>query len=112
MSLALVTETQPWSFPDERTGEIRNGYSLFYLDAESPLIGNRKGFERLKISGSVQVVEAELREVPGWYELGFRQRPNRETGRAELVLSTMRYVGPLEVPQNGPVSMLRRVEPS
>lgn len=97
MKPSLVLEASPWEIADEKTGEVRRGVSLFYVDLESPLVGRKQGFETLRISGSDHVVKDQLRAIPGWYRFGYRQRAGK-TGRVELTLSAVEYVGPLDAP--------------
>lgn len=98
MKPSLVLEAAPWEIADEKTGELRRGFSIFYVDFDSPLIGRKRGYETLRISGPDDVVGPALREVPGFYDLRFRQRAGRNGGRVELSLSSMAFVSDLLVP--------------
>lgn len=98
MRPSLVLEASPWSLTDEKTGEVRNGWSLFYVDFESPLVGRKRGFETLRISGPAELVGDALRAVPGFYHMAFRQRAGRNGGKVEIALASLRFVAPMEVP--------------
>lgn len=102
MKPSLVLEAAPWEIADEKTGEVRRGFSIFYVDFESPLVGRKRGYETLRISGPADVVEPALREVPGFYDLRFRQRAGRNGGKVELSLSAMRFVSEMLVPDETP----------
>lgn len=94
MKPSLVIEATPWQLTDERTGEIKRGISVRYVDFESPLVGRRHGFEPLKVSAPE---DTSFRELPGYYDLRFRQRANKD-GKVEVAITGARLVAPLVVP--------------
>jgi hypothetical protein len=97
MKPSLVLEFSPWEFADEKTGEMKRGFTLFYVDFESPLNGRKRGYETLRISGP-QELAGEIAEVPGYYHLRFRQRAGRAGGKVELALAAVRFAGSMHVP--------------
>lgn len=99
MTPALVMLAEPWAMKNKETGEIeREGATLTYFDLESPFTGNKRGYEPLRVSVSKEILEAEMGAVPAFYSLQFRQRANRETGKAELQCTGMRHIGPWSPP--------------
>ena len=97
MKPSLIMQAEPWTITNKETGVVeRTGYTLTYFDMESPHIGRKVGFEPLRISGSEDVVKPHLGSIPGRFHLHFRQRANRETGKAELQLTAMAYAAPFD----------------
>jgi hypothetical protein len=100
MTPALVLQVRDWEIRDDKREQVRKGVTIYYADLGSPLSGRSKGYEVLHVSGS-EAACASLAQVPGFYDLQFRQRAGRESGKVELSLSGLRYLGPLNVPHNG-----------
>ncbi len=110
MKPSLVMQAEPWTITNKETGVVeRTGFTLTYFDLESPHIGRKVGFEPLRISGSDEVVKPHLAAIPGWFHLHFRQRANRETGKAELQLTAMAYAAPFVEDVEAPAYSLRAV---
>lgn len=102
MKPSLVMEASPWAITNKDTGVVeRTGFTITYFDMESPHIGRKVGFEPLRISGSDDVVKPHISAIPGRFHLHFRQRANRETGKAELQLTAMVYAAPFEEAGDG-----------
>ncbi|MDQ2830920.1 MAG: hypothetical protein M3Y74_17980 [Chloroflexota bacterium] len=95
MKPALVIEASPWQLTDEKTGEIRRGSTVRYIDFESPLDGRRHGFEPLKSTAVPTVVFPEL---PAFYDLRLRQKANKE-GKTEVGIIGARLVGQFAPPE-------------
>jgi hypothetical protein len=96
MKPALVIEASPWTITNKETGAVeRTGFTLTYIDGDSPHIGRKRGYEPLRISGSDDMVKPHIDGVPGFFHLQYRMRANRDTGKAELALAAMSYAGPL-----------------
>lgn len=108
MKASLVMQAEPWTITNKETGVVeRTGFTLTYFDLESPHIGRKVGFEPLRISGSDEVVKPHLTTIPGRFHLHFRQRANRETGKAELQLRAMEYAAPFVEDVEAPAYDLR-----
>lgn len=116
MSPSLIMQAEPWTIfkkekdqdgnerfvekMDER-GNMqriveRMGYTLTYFDPESKHIGQKVGYEPLRISGAAEVVTPALGAIPGWFHMHYRMRANRDSGKAELQLTGLDYAGSFE----------------
>jgi hypothetical protein len=97
--MILCFQAEPWRILNKDTGELeREGYTLTYVDLDSPHQGRKRGYEPLRVSGTPDVVMPVLAHVPGFLDARFRQRANRDTGKVELQLSHLAFVAPLPLP--------------
>jgi len=99
MTPSLVMQVEPYTITNKETGEIeREGATLTYFDLESPQIGKKRGYEPLRVSIGKEIVDGSLSSIPAYYNLTFRQRANRDTGKAEIQCTGMRYLSPWAPP--------------
>jgi hypothetical protein len=102
MSSCLVMQASPWAIKNKETAVVeREGFTITYFDLESPQLGTRVGFEPLKVTAAQDVLQPFLGRIPAFFDASFRQRANRETGKAELQLSGLAFVAPLLMPAAG-----------
>lgn len=85
----LVLGARRYSFKDD-AGELVEGVTMHYL-AEPVESRDEIGYLPLSISAPVQVFR-ELRSLPAYADIDFRQRPGRN-GRPQLVAVGLRYLG-------------------
>jgi len=107
MSAALIMQAEPYRIykraSADRGSEYvlkdgerileRSGWTVTYFDAESQHVGQKIGYEPLRISCNEDVLVHHLGAIPGYFNLHFRQRANRETGKAELQLTGLDFAG-------------------
>ena len=94
MERCLVLSARRYSFRDD-AGKQVEGVTLQYLtgfEADDP---DRRGMEPLTITGSLSLY-SELRDLPGVYDLDFKQRPGPK-GRPTLQVTGLRFVAPSQV---------------
>ena len=91
METCLLLSARRYSFRDDAARQVE-GVTLSYLTGEREEGQDRRGLEPLTITGGLEVFSG-LQEVPGLYEMGFRQRPGKN-GRPTLQVVSVRYVGP------------------
>lgn len=89
---ALILSADFWRMPDEKTGEIREGYSVWFIndyrdDAEGAI-----GFKPTKVSATAEIFEA-LRpaQLPALFDLDFGSRPG-QAGKATLTLIKAKHL--------------------
>ena len=83
--LALITSADPWQMVDEKTGEIRNGVSIWYLNDYRDDEGDKFGFKPTKVSADRSILESLRGKLPGLFELEYGSRPGAQ-GKATLTL--------------------------
>ena len=91
MERCLVLCARRYSFKDEGGRQV-DGVTLSYLTGDREDGSDRRGMEPLTISGD-QRLYSELQELPGVYELDFKQRPGKN-GRPTLQVASVRFLGP------------------
>lgn len=89
---ALVLSADSWEMPDERTGEIRKGLSVWFVNdyrEDTPLA---IGYKPTKVSADVAVLE-QLRTagLPAVCEMHYGSRPGAQ-GKATLTLIDIKPV--------------------
>lgn len=89
---ALVLSADLWEMADERTGEIRKGASVWYINdyREDTLTG--LGYKPTKVSGTIEIFE-QLRSsnLPALFDLDFGSRPGQQN-KAQLTLVRAKHV--------------------
>lgn len=91
----LVISAKKYRFADEKTGEIKSGLHVQYLD---PIMREdndmQKGDLPLKVA-SIENCFEKLSTLPGFYDLDFRQRPDAK-GKPVLTLANAKLVCPID----------------
>lgn len=86
----LVLNAKRYSFANDN-GEKVEGTTLQYLDPEEVVTEeNRRGAEVMTITVPLDFYE-QLTQVPGLYDLGFKQRPGKN-GRPTLTVTSAWFV--------------------
>jgi len=92
METVLVLSADRWQLTDEKTGEIRAGILLHYVNQYREASDKAVGLRPTKISATTEVFDAIRKAgAPGFYKLDFRTRPGKESkptllaARAEFV---------------------------
>ena len=91
MERCLVLCARRYSFKDDSQRQV-DGVTLSYLTGDREEGADRRGMEPLTISGD-QRLYMDLQELPGVYELDFKQRPGKN-GRPTLQVTVMKFLGP------------------
>ena len=93
MDLSLVLSADPWEIPDERTGEIRKGLSIWFVNSYRD---SESGLKPTKVSGDVALWDQLRGRLPAVCSLSFSTRPGKEN-KAQLVLSSVDVIDQWDV---------------
>lgn len=85
---ALVLSGDPWEMPDERTGEIRKGVSIWFVNQYRE---GDFGQKPSKVSAVPEVLEGLRGKLPAVCELEYGARPGAQ-GKATLTLVGVRVL--------------------
>lgn len=94
---ALVLSADSWSMPDEKTGEIRSGVSVWYVNDYRENTDKGVGMKPTKVSSDPSLFEA-LRKatLPALFEMHYGSRPGAQ-GKATLTLVGLTHVADVDV---------------
>lgn len=90
---ALVLSADPWEMPDERTGEIRKGCSLWYLNSYRE---GDMGQKPTKVSVDVALLAQIRGKLPGVFELEYGSRPGAQN-KASLTVVGLRQLASIDL---------------
>lgn len=94
---ALVLSADQWSMPDERTGEIIKGTSIWYLNSYRESTDGAVGFKPTKVSGSFYMFpQLSAAQLPALCDLEFGSRPGA-AGKATLTLTGIKPIKPVNL---------------
>lgn len=88
---ALITSADTWEMVDEKTGELRKGLSVWYLNEYREDTANAFGFKPTKVSADVSLQASMINKLPGLFELEYGSRPGAQ-GKATLTLIGVKFV--------------------
>lgn len=89
----LVLGVKKYDFQPDR-GERLSGVKVTYVD-QSENTPTHKGFPVMTVSGPVELFD-QFSNLPGLYDLNFRQRPNSK-GQPVLVLSSAKFINSVNI---------------
>jgi len=95
----LVLAASEWRMVDEKSGEISEGCSVFYVDTDDSTEGNREGQvgnKPLKITGPKGLTRPSLLVLPAVVEMSFKQKPGKD-GKPTLQLTKVGKVFPIDL---------------
>jgi len=90
---ALVLSADPWEMPDERTGEIRRGVSVWYVNAYRE---GDSGLKPTKVSADMKLLPSLRACLPAICEVEFGSRPGAGN-KAQLSLVNLKVISPFEI---------------
>lgn len=90
---ALVLSADPWEMQDDRTGEIRKGYSLWYLNSYRE---SEMGQKPTKVSVDLALLAQVRGKLPGVFELEYGSRPGSQN-KATLTVVGMRQLASVDL---------------
>lgn len=97
MELALVISADKWKMADEKTGEIREGATVHYINDYREDDEKSVGFKPTKISVSEEVFQSVRQHgAPALYNLDLRTRPGKES-RPTLAIAKLEFVRGVEL---------------
>jgi hypothetical protein len=87
----LVIFAKKYRFTDEKTGEVKSGLHVSYLDPEMREdTFQQKGDSMLKVP-ALETVFDKLTTIPAYYEIDFRQRPDSK-GKPVLTMASAEFL--------------------
>ncbi|WP_439606885.1 hypothetical protein [Hydrogenophaga sp.] len=87
----LILRASKWEFADDKTGEIRKGCTVHYINDYQVETDNAVGDAPLKVTATEEAFhEIKLHKAPGIYEIGTRTKPGKD-GQATVVLTKARF---------------------
>lgn len=90
---ALVLSGDPWEMADERTGEMRKGVSIWFVNQYRD---GENGQKPSKVSAVPEVLEGLRGKMPAVCELEYGARPGAQ-GKATLTLISARVLRPVDL---------------
>jgi hypothetical protein len=96
MERCALLSARRYSFREDG-GRLVEGVTLVYVTGEREETGDQLGMAPLTVSSGPELF-TQLREVPGIYDLDFKQRPGPK-GRPTLQVTKLTYVRPLDFSQ-------------
>lgn len=97
METVFVLSADNWELTDERTGEIRRGVTITYVNNYREPSERSLGLRPTKAPATYEVFELIKKGgVPGFYRLDFRTRPGKEA-KPVLTVSGAEFVRKLEL---------------
>lgn len=85
MEQCLILSADKWEMPDERTGELRSGVSVWFLNDYREDTDTSVGYKPSKLSAPVELLDQLKGQVPGYFEMIYGSRPGAQ-GKAQLTL--------------------------
>lgn len=75
----LILSADKWAMPDEKTGEIRNGVSVWYVNDYREDTADAFGFKPTKISADPSLLDELLgAKLPAVFEADYGSRPGAQ----------------------------------
>lgn len=88
----LVLRASKWEMTDDKTGEVRKGCTVHYINDYQVETANAVGDAPMKVQASDEVFnEVKKHKAPGVYEINTRTKPGKE-GQATVVMTQAKFV--------------------
>lgn len=86
MEQALILSADSWSMPDERTGEIRTGVSVWFVNSYREDTAEALGYKPTKVSADLTLLPLlRSAKLPAIFNMHYGSRPGAQ-GKATLTL--------------------------
>lgn len=94
---AVVLSADVWEFTDEKTGEVRKGASVWYVNDYRDDSADGLGFKPTKVTATPEIFD-QLRgaQLPAMFDLEFGSRPGAQN-KATLTLVRMKHQGDVDL---------------
>lgn len=97
METVLILSADKWNFSDEKTGEIRNGVTLQYVNDYREDSATEVGFKPIKVSANPEIFDTVRKNgAPALYKLDMKTRPGKE-GKPTLTIVKVEFVKEVEI---------------
>jgi hypothetical protein len=91
METVLILRASKWEVTDEKTGEIRRGCTVHYINDFQVETANAVGDSPMKVQASEEAfAQIKTHKAPGIYEIGTRTKPGKD-GQATVVLTQAKF---------------------
>ena len=88
----LILRASKWEMTDEKTGEIRKGCTVHYINDYQVETPTAVGDAPMKVSATEEVfTEVKKHKAPGIYDMNTRTKPGKE-GQATVVMTQAKFV--------------------
>lgn len=88
----LILRASKWELTDEKTGEIRKGCTLHYINDYQVETATAVGDSPMKVGASEEVFDAVKKsKAPGVYDITTRTKPGKE-GQATVVVTQAKFL--------------------
>ncbi|TAM39154.1 MAG: hypothetical protein EPN61_12900 [Burkholderiaceae bacterium] len=88
----LILRASKWELTDEKSGEIRKGCTVHYINDYQVETPTAVGDAPMKVQASDEVfTEIKKNKAPAIYEIGTRTKPGKE-GQATVVVTQAKFV--------------------
>lgn len=91
MEQVLILSADKWEMPDERTGEIRSGLSLWFLSDYREDSQESFGYKPAKVTAPLELLDKVRGKLPGFFEMVYGSKPGAQ-GKAQLTLIDVKAV--------------------
>lgn len=83
---ALILSVDKWEMPDERTGEIRKGLSVWFVNEYREDTQDAFGYKPTKVSAAPELLDTFRKaRLPALFDMHYGSRPGAQ-GKATLTL--------------------------
>lgn len=87
----LILRASKWEMTDEKTGEVRKGCTVHYINDYQVETANAVGDAPMKVQASDEVFTTVKQfKAPGIYEINTRTKPGKE-GQATVVMTQAKF---------------------
>lgn len=88
----LILRASKWEMTDEKTGEIRKGCTVHYINDFQVETATAVGDSPMKVQASDEVfTEIKKHKAPGIYQINVRTKPGKD-GQATVVVTQAKFV--------------------
>jgi hypothetical protein len=95
----LILRASKWEMTDEKTGEVRKGCTVHYINDYQVETPNAVGDAPMKVTATDEVFnEVKKYKAPGVYEINTRTKPGKE-GQATVVMTQANFVSAFTLAQ-------------
>lgn len=92
MEHALILSADSWEMADEKTGELRKGVSVWYVNDYRDDTPHSIGYKPTKVSAEPLLLEVLRKaQLPALFDMTYGSRPGAQ-GKATLTLTGVKHV--------------------
>ena len=93
----LVLSADAWSLTDEKTGEVRSGFSVWYVNDYREDTETQIGMKPTKITATEEILKVlKSGTLPALFDLDFASRPGAG-GKATLTLIRAKHIRDIDL---------------